>query len=72
MHPEILDSTCVVDVSTGAGHPMINCSLHCDQLCVSIMVSAEKGSFFDEGGELRLSVSIRIMFRIHAGLVKWQ
>jgi hypothetical protein len=31
---------CVVDLSAGAGHLTVGCSLHCEQLCLSIMFSA--------------------------------
>lgn len=42
--PELCGSSCVKDTSVGAAHPMVSCSLNCDQM----WPSAAKWSFFDE------------------------
>lgn len=40
----------VVAVSVGTGQQRVSCSLHFDQLCLSVMVdSAAKRIFFDKG-----------------------
>ena len=58
--PSLSCNGCAVDVSTGARHPMIDCSLHFDQLWFSIMLFLCCKEFPWWIEELHLSVNIKI------------